>query len=239
MEHTGPTLAQRLERLPEGGHARGIAIEGLAADMAQLGRGIASISDAFDEGELTLEAKATIVDRLLENVAEVRLKYPALAGQLDALEQSLHERVIPAFNAAKLRATVAHNDAHPANYTKRDSGPGPIYRIDVSTMRNSLVDGVGAAQGTGVNDVGRFAQSLVSWPHETGGVALNSRELRLLDRKLVRAFARATGIPESELRKAMMLQRVQFEIAVMRFAEEPKEAAAALERAMRVVTARA
>lgn len=223
----GRTLGRRLTTLPPASiAARAPHFAALAEDLEDLGQGLASAHRSFESGEfLTLEAKDEIINRVRSSFDKTLAGRPALTDRLTAV-RALAEPKLADFRQADLRATVPHNDAHLGNFLRDQRG---IRVIDVSTMANSVTPD-GKASGAGENDVGRLLQSLVSWPGQDGKPALTPAEVARLQSGFLTSYARERGVDLGHLTKAAGLQRIQFELAVLRFSKTDDEALGALDR---------
>ncbi len=210
-----------------------------------LGQALAELHTRFEDGRmLSAEAKAEIVGRLRAALRELRQpnagasfsarwlrEHPQARVELLRVEQALNAQLIPEFLRAPLRATLPHNDAHLGNYTVRR---GTVRTFDFATMGYSrLADG--SVDGTALSDVGRLAQSLHSWPRRDGAPSLTREEACALDGQLIRAYAAAKGQDPIALDRATTLQRVQFELAVLRFATSDGEAQGAIDELARLM----
>lgn len=227
MAAGGRTFGRRLTTLPPASAARTGYLELIGEDLERLAHGLASAHRAFESGEeLSPRSREEVIDRLKTNFAKTVTQYPQWAERLAKVLERAELTVIPEFRKAKLKATVPHNDAHLGNFLRDERG---IRVIDVSNMSNSI-DVDGKPSGAGENDVGRLVQSLQSWPDPKGVPILTEQETAELTTRFLRGYASEKGVDVPHLEQAMGLQRVQFELAVLRFAPTEAEALQALVR---------
>jgi hypothetical protein len=156
-------------------------IDKLKQDVTSVGRAMAEMHDNMASGaDVAPEYKKSEIGWLAKRWEGIAKSGRVDAVEIDAMTAQLKD-ISKQFEGAKLKATVAHGDAHVGNFAARKDGS--VSMIDSETLYRSVGD-QGQGIATGASDVGRYIESI-----ETQGRALGMSPTEIM--KVQRAFEEA------------------------------------------------
>jgi hypothetical protein len=207
---------------PEGTAEHASALAALEGHLDTVARGMAEMHKAFADGS------SESVANKQSDADYVYWKLERLGGHLGgdnlkAIESALDGFIFPMHMASDVPATAYHGDANAGNFLVDEHGRLTV--IDVSTMIHSL-DADGKGVGTGAVDLGRFMQAV--------GVASEGRmspaEISRLQQSFLREYFAASGYSSHDFEYAILLSRLEFELALCDFATTKADREASLQR---------
>lgn len=227
----GASLSTQAARLPAGGAERTAAVQELGKNIEKVAGAMAEFHGAFTTGKppasMTQAEKAGWLEHALTMIDRANTPANAAMAKDLARAKAAMQKAGAEMIASEVPATAYHGDANAGNFIIDPKGNVRV--IDVGSMKWSL-DSLGRGKATGAADVGRLAQSLDTLTIKGGGAALQPAEVKALQDRFLNAYAKASGISPDKMAAAVKLSRAELEVAAIRYARSPQEAAAAMER---------
>jgi hypothetical protein len=233
----GDAIGASISNLPVDSAQREQAFKDLKPAFRRIGEAFGEFHAHFASGSaMTPEWKKDWLEWALGKVGLAAEAAPpelreASAAVLAQVAVFLREQIGPALMEAELPATAYHGDANLMNFVPTSEGTRVF---DVGSLLWSIDPETGQGMRTGANDLGRFTahlQSLLSQSADSPKQAQD--EADALERELMKGYAKYPQVKSDQLRSAITLARIEFEMAVLRY--EPAHTANALNRLQSLV----
>lgn len=216
----GRSISSLVRKMPPAGPERREAMEVLTRDVLRTARAMGEFHAAFTTGT------SVSPRRLQEQGIYIRKKFEEriLDPELREAAERLQAGILEPFFLVHLAATRIHGDANVGNFIPDPKGKG-VFLVDVGSMRWS-VDERGRPMALGIADVARFLQSLAA----QGEGRISREEIERLDRLFLEEYDRVYPGPGPDREVALQLYRIDFELAVIRYARVQAEVRSSLAR---------